>query len=85
MFDGGVSKKNAGMLVAAAVAGAAAAAVATGRRWRSAADPCAEAALELDRARTFKLERIVQLTRLSDIPEPVVKETASQPCPADEP
>jgi non-heme chloroperoxidase len=59
IFDGRVSKKNAGVLVAAAaaVAGAGAAAVVTGRRWRSAADPCAETVLELNSARTFKVER----------------------------
>src|SRR4051812_11538708 len=37
-----------------------------------------------DDRRTFKLERIVQLTRLTDISEPAVKQAASQPCPPDE-
>jgi non-heme chloroperoxidase len=45
------------LLVAAGVAGAAAAAALTGRRWRAAEDPSAGTALDLDGAREFKIER----------------------------
>ena len=45
------------LLVAAGVAGAAAAAAVTGRRWRAAEDPSAGTALDLDGAREFKVER----------------------------
>ena len=45
------------LLVAAGVAGAAAAAVITGRRWRAAEDPSAGTLLDLDGAKAFKVER----------------------------
>jgi non-heme chloroperoxidase len=45
------------LLVAAGVAGAAAAAVVTDRRWRAADDPSAGAVLDLEAARAFKVER----------------------------
>jgi DNA polymerase III epsilon subunit family exonuclease len=37
-----------------------------------------------DDRRTFKLERIVQLTRLSDLPEATVTQAAAAPCPPDD-
>lgn len=43
--------------VIAATAGAAGAAVAAGRRWRAAEDPCATTVLDLEGARAFKVER----------------------------
>jgi non-heme chloroperoxidase len=60
MFDGRVSQKNAGWLVAAGVAGvagAAAAAIIAGRRWREAEDLCAGHVLDFTGAETFKVER----------------------------
>ena len=60
MFDGRVSQKNAGWLIAAGVAAGvatAAAGVVAGRRWRSAEDPCAGHVLDLDGAEPFKVER----------------------------
>jgi pimeloyl-ACP methyl ester carboxylesterase len=56
MFDGRVSKRNAGLLVGAGLA-ATAAVVATGRRWRAAEDPCTDHVLDLEGADTFKVER----------------------------
>jgi non-heme chloroperoxidase len=50
--------KNAGLLTAAGAVGAAAiAGVAAGRRWRSAADPCATTVLDFESAEVFKVER----------------------------
>jgi DNA polymerase III epsilon subunit family exonuclease len=37
-----------------------------------------------DDRRTFKLDRIVQLTRLSDLPQSTVAQGAAEPCPPDE-
>lgn len=55
---GRVTKKNAGLLGVAALAGAAGAtALAAGRRWRSAEDPCAATVLDVDGALEFKVER----------------------------
>jgi len=48
---------KAPLFLAAGVAGAAAAAVVTGRRWRAAEDPCAGTVLDLRGALTFKIER----------------------------
>ncbi len=48
--------QNAGLLAVAGVAGVAAA-VAAGRRWRNAEDPCATTILDLEGAETFKVER----------------------------
>jgi pimeloyl-ACP methyl ester carboxylesterase len=45
------------LLVAAGVAGAAAAVAVTGRRWRAAEDPSADAVLDLEGAQPFKVER----------------------------
>jgi pimeloyl-ACP methyl ester carboxylesterase len=44
-------------VAAVAGAGAVGAALAAGRRWRSAEDPCAGTVLDLERARVFKVER----------------------------
>ena len=57
MFDGRVSKKSAGLLLATGIAATAAAVVATGRRWQAADDPCAGDVLDLEGAVTFKVER----------------------------
>ncbi len=48
---------NAGLVVAAGVAGAAAALLVAERRWRSAEDPCAATVLDHEGADTFKVER----------------------------
>jgi non-heme chloroperoxidase len=56
IFDGRVSKRNAGLLAAAGLA-ATAAVVATGRRWRAAEDPCTDHVLDLEDAETVKVER----------------------------
>jgi non-heme chloroperoxidase len=51
-------RPGTGALVAAAtLAGVAGAAVAAGRRWRQAEDPCATTVLDLDGAEGFKIER----------------------------
>jgi pimeloyl-ACP methyl ester carboxylesterase len=54
-----MSRRSALALTAAtaAIAGAAAAGVAAGRRWRTADDPCATTVLDLAGARAFKVER----------------------------
>jgi pimeloyl-ACP methyl ester carboxylesterase len=58
-FDGRVSKKNAGLLVAAGLAGAAATAAAllAERRRRAAEDRCAPSVLDVGGAQPFKVER----------------------------
>lgn len=55
--NGRALQKNAGLLAAAGAVGAAVAAVAAGRRWRSAEDPCATTVLDLEGAEVFKVER----------------------------
>jgi non-heme chloroperoxidase len=57
IFGGRVTKKNAGLLVAAGLAATAAAGAVAGRRWRDAEDPCADTVLDLDGAEAFKVER----------------------------
>lgn len=57
IFDGRVSKKHAGLVVAAGFTTAATVAAITGRRWRAAHDPCAGHVLDLDGAEELKVER----------------------------
>jgi non-heme chloroperoxidase len=57
VFDGRVSKKNAGVLVGAGLAATAAVVAVTGRRWSAAEDPCAGHILDVEGAQTFKVER----------------------------
>ena len=55
--DRRVSKKNAGLLVAAGFGAAAALGVAAGRRWKAAEDPSAGSVLDLADSKAFKVER----------------------------
>ena len=52
-----MNRRTIAGLVGTAAIGAAAAAVAAGRRWQAAEDPCAATVLDRDGARAFKVER----------------------------